>query len=227
MQAVEALPCVSTATGGQLASESRVHRESSVSLEPVGSPEGPAVPNPFDRLLVSDSTFRKASRAHASAGLSPHGPAGRERERNPATTRIRCPLSGQHVATPQAPREERKLVDGGRHGTEERELPQVWDHDIVRCRSRFGGLPWLRDSPGASSQETGDACETSRGFLDGPARAACHRGRSARHWLLSQATLGVGIVGLACLAAILARVAQASGQHADIMQALRQERRDQ
>jgi len=39
-------------------------------------------------------------------------------------------------------------------------------------------------------------------------------------FLLSQATMGVGIVGLGCLAGILARIAQAHEQHQEMMKTM-------
>lgn len=42
--------------------------------------------------------------------------------------------------------------------------------------------------------------------------------------MLTQATLGVGIIAMACLAAILARIAQAAGHHSQLMRALREGR---
>ena len=39
-------------------------------------------------------------------------------------------------------------------------------------------------------------------------------------FLLSQATMGVGVVALACLAGILARIAQAGAQHTEICRLL-------
>lgn len=41
--------------------------------------------------------------------------------------------------------------------------------------------------------------------------------------LLSEATMGVGIIGLACFVGILGRISQASGQHAEITRLLLKE----
>lgn len=40
--------------------------------------------------------------------------------------------------------------------------------------------------------------------------------------LLSEATMGVGIIGLACFLGILGRIAQASAQHAETMRLLKE-----
>lgn len=40
--------------------------------------------------------------------------------------------------------------------------------------------------------------------------------------LLSEATMGVGVIGLACFLGILGRIAQASGQHAGITRLLKE-----
>ena len=40
--------------------------------------------------------------------------------------------------------------------------------------------------------------------------------------MITQATLGVGLVAVACVMAILARIAQASDQHAELMRQIRQ-----